>query len=129
VADQYSYSLIAQNARILLRRYGRPLTFIRLNETPADSAKPWNGPAANGETTLVLQGTPLDPIGQRQLGSAIQFDNLLIKNSNLYIVANEGYDISAYTEVLDENKRYGISLIETIKPSTVPIVSYVWVKR
>jgi len=125
-----NYSLLAQNAKVLLKRYGRSITFVKFNETPADVNKPWNGPAANGQTQIVLQSVALDPIGQRQMGESIRMNSLTdIENTNLLIVANEGYDLSDFSEVIDDNKRFGIVSIESLKPANIPIISYVWVKR
>lgn len=124
-----NYSALAQNAKALLRRYGRPIVFVKLNEVPADVSKPWNGPSANGETLVTLQGVSLDPIGQRQMGTSSEFSSLVIENTSLLIVANDGNDLSQFTEVIDDNKRFGIYLIESLKPASIPIVSYVWVKR
>jgi hypothetical protein len=64
------------------------------------------------------------------MGERTQMNSLTtIESSNLLIVANEGYDLSQFSEVLDDGKRYGILLIESLSPANTPIVSYVWVKR
>lgn len=63
------------------------------------------------------------------MGTSSEFSSLVIENTSLLIVANDGNDLSQFTEVIDDNKRFGIYLIESLKPASIPIVSYVWVKR
>lgn len=123
------YNLAAKNAKALLKRYGRTLQFVRFNETPADTNKPWNGPGQNGQTIVNIQGIAIDPIGQRQLGSRVTVDDLITENATLFLVANDGNDLSVFSEVIDGNEKFGIVLIDTLKPGEIPLISYVWVKR
>lgn len=43
----FDYASVVRDAQQLIREFGRDVTFILSNRTPADAAKPWRTPAAS----------------------------------------------------------------------------------
>ncbi len=126
---------MADVAQRLLRDNGRLVTFIKLDRTPADAAKPWNGPSdprATPADTADMWAAPLHPESLVNLGFTGRNQDLVKEAEMLFIVgpgSTSTKDISGWDEVLDEGVRYGVILTEKLRPATVNVLFFVWAKR
>lgn len=128
------YNRLAQTAARLIKNNGRSITFIKLNETPADSNRPWKGPASGGEVTLALNGVFVPPnivrqFGLMALGEGTEFSDLVTFSEQIIITAQGENNLREYTSVLDNGDRWGIIGLQVLKPGLKTILAFVGVRR
>lgn len=125
---------LAQTADRLIRNNGRSITFVKLNETPADDNRPWKGPATGGETTLALNGVFVPPNTVRQfgltaLGEGTEFKDLVTFSQQIIIVAQGERDLREFTSVIDGTTRWGIIGLQVLRPAEITMLGFVGVRR
>lgn len=128
------YVRLSATANRLIEKNGRSIQFVRLNESPADPDKPWNGPAAGGEGNLDLFGVFVPPNTVRQfglsaLGEGTEFQDLLTMSEQVIITAQAENDLRLYTEVVDRSQRWGIIGLQVLRPADVTLLAFVGVRR
>jgi len=131
VADHTKFVTLAKK---LLNSHGRSISFIKLNELPADPNKPWKGPGVGGETTLLVDGVFVPPNTVRQfgltaLGLGTEFQDLIAMSQQIIIVSPGENDLREYTSVLDNGERWGIIGLQILKPGITTILGFVGVRR
>jgi hypothetical protein len=127
------YNRLAATALRLINKNGRSISFVKLNETPADSDRPWNGPVA-GETTIDLKGVFVPPNTVRQfgltaLGEGTEWKDLVTFSEEIIIVAQGEVDLREYTKVVDRTERWGIIGMQVLRPGDVTLLAFVGVRR
>ena len=128
------YVRLAQTAERLIKNNGRSISFVKLNETPANANRPWKGPGAGGETTLALNGVFVPPNTVRQfgltaLGEGTEFKDLVTFSQQIIIVAQGENDLREYTSVLDGSVRWGIIGLQVLRPGDTTLLGFVGVRR
>lgn len=131
MVDQPAVALVAER---LLKQDGRLVRFIKFDRTAADANKPWDGaadPRATPADTADMYAAPLHPESLVNLGFTGRNNDLIKQAELLYIVAPGAStkDLTGFDEVLDESVRYGILMSEKLRPGTVNLLYFVWVKR
>lgn len=128
------YNRLAQTAARLVKNNGRSISFVKLNETPANSSRPWKGPASGGETTLALNGVFVPPNTVRQfgltaLGEGTEFQDLVTFSEQIIITAQGENDLREFTSVVDGGDRWGIIGLQVLKPGPTTLLAFVGVRR
>lgn len=128
------YVKLQKTAIRLIKKNGREITLIGLNETAADTSKPWKGPATGGETDLIVSGVFVPPNTVRQfgltaLGEGTEFMDLITLSEQVIIIAQGDIDIRTFTEVLDRSERWGIIGMQVLRPGDVTLLSFIGVRR
>ena len=119
-------------AQRLITENGRPVTFIRQDQTLSDAAQPWLGPAdprATPDATLVVDAVFVEPSAAVKLGISTEQSDLIMNSEQIMILAAGGTDLLQFQEVLDAGVYWKITTIETLKPGATIVLSFVGVKR
>lgn len=115
----------------LLKKHGRPLTFIELSATPANPAFPFEGPTnpqASPTRSLTTVGTFVEPDSLQRLGLSTKIEELLQRSDRICLVPGPA-DLKGYNVVTDEGESYKILAIETLRPGTTTLLSFVGTLR
>jgi hypothetical protein len=128
------YARLAITASQLIQNNGRSITFVKLSETIADANKPWNGPDADDESTLALNGVFVPPNTVRQfglsaLGEGTEFKDLIAFSEQIIITAQGENDLREYTSVIDRDDRWGIIGLQVLRPGDTTLLAFVGVRR
>lgn len=128
------YVKLAAKAKTLVTQSGRTITLVKVNETPADPSRPWNGPAPAGEVTVNVPGIQLLPnavriFGLSALGDANEFQGLVTYSELVYVVFAGEEDLSEFTYVRDGGVDYQIEATQELKPADVTLLGYIGVRR
>lgn len=128
------YNRLAATAVRLIKSNGREITFVKLNETAADSNKPWNGPDSGSDATLVLDGVFVPPNTVRQfglssLGEGTEFKDLIAFSEQVIITAQGENDLREFTSVVDRDDRWGIIGLQVLRPGDTSLIAFVGVRR
>lgn len=126
------YVRLAATATRLVAANGRALSFVRLEETPTDTAKPWRGadtPRAQADSVVLGSGVAVQPSSLSTLGIHVT-DEHFLKRADQVLIAVADDEIENYDEVIDENSEvWKITGVEKLRPATTTILYYVGVKR
>jgi hypothetical protein len=126
------YVRLAATASRLVAANGRALSFIRLEETPTDTAKPWRGadtPRAQADSVVLGSGVAVPPSSLQSLGLSVSDDHFL-KRAEQILIAVADEDIENYDEVIDEGSTvWKITGVEKLRPAETTILFYVGVTR
>lgn len=123
---------IIATAQRLITENGRSVTFIRHDETLADADMPWLGPTdarTAPDATSVHDAVFVEPDSASQLGLAHIQSDLIMNAEQILIVAQGSVDLSQFQEVLDESVYWKITDIQTLRPGSTTVLSFVGVKR
>ena len=125
------YAAALETANRLVQENGRQMTFNRLASTPADPAKPWNGPAnprSPVAETQTLYAVEVDPAS---LGKATQDLDFVKRSTKFLIVAPGAYlgDLALFHEVLDEASLWRVQGAERLRPAGTTLLWYVGVRQ
>ena len=125
------YNKLAVLAERLVTEAGRTVTLVRVSETPADVAAPWNG-VTGVETTLVVPAVQLLPnsvrvFGLSALGEAGKLDGLVSVSELVYIIFAGENDLKQYTLVRD-GQDYGIMATQSLKPANTTLLGFIGVR-
>lgn len=129
------YVRLAATAKRLIDKNGRQISFVKLNETPENSSRPWNGPDEDGaDTLLALRGVFVPPNTVRQfgltaLGEGTEFQDLIAFSQQIIITAQGENDLREYTSVIDRSDRWGIIGLQVLRPADVTLLAFVGVRR
>lgn len=128
------YVRLQQTAERLIKKNGRSISFVKLNETPADPNNPWDGPSPAGEITLPVFGVFVPPNTVRQfgltaLGEGTEFRDLVTFSEQIIITAQGENDLREYTSVVDRADRWGIIGLQVLRPGDITLLAFVGVRR
>ena len=123
---------LVATAQRLIKANGRAVTFIRHDETLADTAKPWDGPT-NARTTPdeseAMDAVFVPPASAVRLGLTTEQSDLIIRSEQIMIVSPGTVDLSRFQEVLDDGIYWKINMVELLKPGTTVLLGFVGIKR
>ena len=129
------YASKVATAKRLINKRGRSIELIRLDESAANTSRPWKGPPSTpSETTLPLKGVFVPPNTVRQfglsaLGLGTQLEDMISMSDQVIIVAQGEVDLRIFTEVLDDGMRWGIFASQILKPGDVTLLGFLGVRR
>ena len=130
----FDYTGVLATARELTEEFGREITLQRLGTTPADSAKPWRGPAnpmSPVAAEVVLNGVSVPPDSLRELGLMVQSPELVQRSKIIFIAGPDAddTDISTFNNLVDaDGKIYRVVVIHTLKPALVQLLHFIGVE-
>jgi len=122
---------MAAVAQELIDDNGRDVTLIRFKQTPADGAKPWEGPddpRTTPDATTTVKGcfVPMGP----GLGITITDVDLLKRTAEVCLIGpGAGFDLATANELIDGSVHKKITFVQTLKPAAVVLLYYVGVDR
>lgn len=131
----FDYAPILATARELVQEFGREMTFVKFDATPADASKPWNGPTdarGGGATEATAYAVPVPPSSATELGLQVEDQDMLRRASQILIV-EPGTDapesLETFDEVKDGTVRYRVEMIEKLKPAGTTLLYFFAVMR
>lgn len=120
----------AQKAQTLVAAKGRTVTFVKLDRTQDDPAKPWRGtsdprttPAATADVPAVI----VPPRGVTFLGLSQTSTELLKRAEQIIIAApgpNSTDELETFDEVIDGSKTWKIISTEVLRHDDGPRILY-----
>lgn len=123
------YTKIAATAKRLVEKFGRTMTFIRLDRSVDDSTKPWRAnadPRATPDASTDVIGVQIHPDSSRDLGSKILMPELISATEKIVLVAATSTveDLTTYEEVLDDGVRYKINRFDVLEPGDTRLLYF-----
>jgi len=129
------YVAIAKVAETLIAGSGRTVTILKFNESEQDPAKPWKGssnPRLLPDFEVTTIATFVNPSSAVNLGIATESSEL-VKNSEKIMLVAPGAtiieDLRLADEVQDEDLRWKVVGVTTLKPADKILLYYIGVKR
>lgn len=126
----------ANKALRLIAAKGRAVTFIKLNETVSDAAKPWRGnvdPRDTPEASLSTSAVFVPPSSASALGLSRRLDEEVKRLEQIAIVSTGGADqtnLAEMDEIIDTDlSRWKIMFVEVLQPASVKILYFVGLER
>ena len=130
MADHTEFLIMA---RKMIAEDGRQVTFAKLDATPADSNKPWNGPASpsfvNKVTTLAIFLPEGSILGFGDFNKVIKDDDLFKAADEVLLVAppSTGENLADYNVVQDGSDVNGtgtkrITIIKELRPADMTVL-------
>lgn len=129
------YIALQATANRLVDENGRSITLEKLNKTPADNSKPWEGPAdprVSVQATVTTDGVFVDPGSASKLGIMVDGSDLLKRSEQIVIVAPGStvtQDLSTFDEIVDESVRWKIIGAQKLKPGSTTLMYILGVRR
>lgn len=126
-----NYTKMKALSQRLISQNGRTMTFVQILPYVGDPSKPWRGDSAARTTptvTLDKIAVVLEPSTNIRVGETTIVDDLLKNNDKVIMVDGEDA-LSQYHEVIDNEERYRINFIYTLKPGLVLLYHLVGLKR
>ena len=119
----------------LIEKYGREVTLIRFDQTPADGLKPWAGPAdprATPDETVTIPAAFVEPTSLSSMGITTVDDDLLKRLDKVCLIApavGSSYDLSTFNEIIDDGTNHKIFRVSTLKPGNTVLLYIVMVAK
>jgi hypothetical protein len=127
-----NYTALAAKATTLVANAGRAITFVRLEETPTDSAKPWRGATDSRsppDATQPANGVAVEPSSVVALGIATVDTDFIKRAEQIFIVTPAADDLDTYDELIDGATRWRINEVQKLRPADVTLLYFVSVRR
>lgn len=115
----FNYADLAATAERLLAKFGRDVVFQRTSRAPADSQKPWRGPATGDVTSVAARAVV---VGERLEGDPRRpaYDQVLVAGS----AGIEGFDMMVDGGVVRQ-----VESIEVLRPGDETVLYIARVRR
>lgn len=131
------YVRLSKTVDKLIKKNGRVINLLKIDQTPADVDKPWNGPADSPSpyTKLELSGVFVPPTSVREfglpaLGDGTDFNDLVLSSQQVVIVYPGENNLKDYISLEDtDGKVWGITGIQILKPGNTTMLGFIGVKR
>lgn len=128
------YAELAVTAKTLVEGTGRPVTFVQLDTTAADPARPHRGaatPRGAGATEVEGDAVAVPPSSATQLGiSTLDEDFLKRAEQILIAIPDAGSpELDNFDEVIDGSVRWKINAIQKLRPADVTLLYFMSVRR
>ena len=127
MASLIDYPELAVKVQRVIEGTGRDVTFIRNDETPVDSAKPWfDYPEAAAETVTAKAVADMDTQEELEDNFDIRHGDIFYYVSTLSI---SGVDLKTFDSVVDDGQLYEMVKVQPIKPGAVNLLFIVQARR
>jgi hypothetical protein len=130
------YVAIANSTKALIDSIGRTVTLVKHDRTPADAAKPWNGPADPRLTpaaSVDVKAVFVEPRATDKLGVSIKDNDLFKGATEIALVgpgSSETNDFGTFDELReDDGQYYRITGIEKLRPAGTTLLYFIGVAR
>ena len=120
----------ANTAKRLIDKNGRTVTLVQFDQSPADNAKPYEGPTApraNPDASVSVKAAFVPLSGASALGIRIEDVQLLKRTVELCLVGpgpTETRDFSKYDEIVDGGSNRKITFVEVLKPADTTVLYF-----
>jgi hypothetical protein len=126
-------SAAVDRARATIRAKGRAVTLVQYNQTAANGAKPWDGPASPTATPVLTVATYAAFVGVGSgpsLGFAKQPEDLVKRAAASMIIAGEDpADLSHVDEITDAFRTWKVIDCQVLQPALERILYYFTVAK
>lgn len=127
MSDHSDFIALAQE---LIAEEGRAITVQQLGATPADNAKPWQGPATPTVTTDAdVFGVFLPVSSLQDLGFKSEDDDLIKRADQVILVPPTTVDLRDMHQVLDKSVVWKIEWVQVLEPGDQVILYAFGVSR
>lgn len=121
----FDYSDLLATAQDLIQRFGRQVTFIKLDASPADADKPWLGAAAprsspDDTATVYAVNVPVSSLAD--LGGMSRADDMLRNIDLAMVVEAQGDDLATFHVLQDGGVDYRLKIVKTLKPGATTML-------
>lgn len=125
------YAPILADAQQLIADTGRLATFELLDAAPADSARPWRGPAAPAVANSSDAVATFVPAQGADLGRMGISEQLLARVEQVALVAGDatGFDYAAAHSAVDAGVRWRVDWVQTLCPGGTVLLYAMGMKR
>ncbi len=122
------YAELVATVRELIAGTGRSVTFNKLSETLADSAKPWKPSGAPATVTVPATFVPVS--SAQDLGIMISDDELAKRVSQVCLVAPHATeDLQTFNTLLDAGALWRVEWVRALKPGDTVLLIAMGVKQ
>jgi len=131
----FDYISLANKAAALVTKFGRSVTLVKFDETPADAAKPWRGnltPRTDPDASTAVDAVFVEPASVEQLGWSVAKPEFFDRSTQILIVApgaTFSSNLEGYDEVIDGSVRWKITGVEILKPGPLRMLYFIGVAR
>ena len=115
----FDYSDLLATAQDLIQRFGRQVTFVKLDASPADADKPWLGataPRSSPDDTATVYAVNVPVSSLVGLGGLVAADDMLKDIDLAMIVEAQGDDLTTFQVLQDGGVDYRLKIVRTLKP-------------
>jgi hypothetical protein len=127
-----NYEKIYRNALKLTAKYGRAMTLVQLDASPANPAQPWKGNTdVRGEplASLTVNGVFVEPESLERLGKQRQSNDFVKSAEQTVIVIYDG-SLGQFDELIDvDASRWTVHNVQELQPGDKIILHYLRVQR
>lgn len=125
-----NYLRLLETTRRLIEANGRDATFETLSATPADSSKPWRGPAAPTVASNAVSKAVFVPPTGNEFGFIKVAPDLFARAEQICLVpAHATYDMASCTSINDGSQRWRVEWTWELAPADVPLLFAFGVSR
>lgn len=130
----FDYASLKTTVDALMTEFGRSITLRRTDRTPADTNKPWDGPANPGTpATITLDAVFVPPNTVRQfgltaLGEGTEVIDMLAFSEQIAIIAQD-VDVRGYDTVVDGGATWNVLAYQVLRPGDVYMLGFLGIRR
>jgi len=130
LAVTFDYSGLANVAESMISQFGRPVTFLKFGSVAPTSTTPWDG-TATPEQSVPGHALFVEPSSATKLGMSSAAGDLEKRYSAVILAAfgaGSSVDLTGFNEVQDGEDRWGIIVVEKLRPGTASLLFFVGVE-
>lgn len=129
----FDYSELAQTCIEMIAEFGRTCTIIAFNRTPADNAKPWEGPGEPRTSPSFSEAGSFCFVNAKSLTDlGFTLDTEEARTAEAYCLAASAdfaADVENADELLDGSQRWKICYFDQLKPAETALIFVLALKR
>lgn len=134
---EFDYSAINVTAKNLIDSFGRSMTLIIRDMTPADPTKPWRGPASPGtDFSITAKGVVVNPSSAKGTFFGTEYVNdsgKLIRRTDKSILFAENavsnIDMKTVDKITDGSDTYRVIRVNVLEAGDVPVLYEMDIKK
>lgn len=132
----FDYAGLLVDVKALVQEFGRQVTLVRYDRTPANAAEPWEGATEprNGDLATVW-AVSVPPSSLNELGIDTTLDDNVsgLTRASEILICEPGEDdpdaLDTYHEVRDGDDTFAIVYASKLKPADTTMLYFLGVKR
>lgn len=134
----FDYTSLREEALELVQEFGLSTWVLsKLGRTPADAAKPWDGPSTaepapdDGRAEVTVSGVLVDPGSASRLGLLAKESDLLKRSQQILVVvpSEDTPDLSEFDRLTVGTDAWRVTGVETLRPADVVMLYYIGASR
>lgn len=125
------YAALSATASRLITASGRLVTLRKLSASPADVAKPWNGPGEQTVSTQVVNvpAVFVPPGNSNSLGLGVVDSELLKRAEQVALLSSPFEGLEEMNVMLDGTTSWKIEWVQVLKPADKTVLYVMGVTR